>query len=963
MRRIGWWCGLMLAVWHGVLFPGFVRAAPGNTEVVRPFEATDFALAYDVLVGAGDLHRAFLVAEQAVRAVPKDKVWRRRLALVSEWTQRPDVAAQQWLAMFEQGDRSPEVVQAVIRLAPLIEQPLVALQAWGERAKQQPLTELQWRDILALYEMAAEPVKGSVFFEAQFQAHRSPYLLEFAARLAENAGDDVRAQRLYAARVNLAPFSLDALVKAVVHLVRMGQMPEALTLMTAHEHQVPPEAFVFWRLLGQVAWEMQSFDHAQGAYAKFAGLPQATPADWSRLVFLLRDKHPAQAADMALQAYQRYGAVDQLLLALGLYVNLGDMAAQARVFDGLASQAAPQVLSDTRVLLMRAQFHQRQKKADLAWADYQQALTKEPTNSEVVLSSLWFLIDGQRAGVLPGFMQRHAEMAAVQPEFWSAYAAGNQVLERHRDAVKWYAKAAARTPDDALLLLNYGDALERSQQLGAADRVRRHAWLILKTKYPEPASVKAIGQSPELLSLARLNMLNQPGDPGMALVRQWVTEMRGLTNDLPSEQTLALVLGWAIVKEQFENARSWMWLRYAGQAALAPPLWGESQVALQLKDTQTMGRLLARHADGLPIYNRYDTAYELGHVQQALDLAFKGMSAQDDEPLYDRFRQHAPLHANYVQVAWGKEHQAGLDVTTLQFETRLNLAPQWQVVLNSSRQRHAVSEPVLASLAPDSDRLESAKLTWLGGRGPTVLEVSKRREEADWLSFSLNQSAQWGGRWSLEAGVDYRTESTVSQPMRVAGMVNQLHGSVSYALGKRESVRVAASWQRFATQWGDDLGTGLAIDLEFGYRVRTEYPDWRWRTYLGRQQFNHGVGLSAAALATLPADFQTAVANGAVDPAAYFLPESSTTLGGCLSMGENLGGQNLQRVYSKAWRPFMDVCLNHNTLSGSGVNSVFGVAGSVLGDDHWLMQLQNSDGSQTGSAASNALMLRYRRYF
>jgi hypothetical protein len=80
-------------------------------------------------------------------------------------------------------------------------------------------------------------------------------------------------------------------------------------------------------------------------------------------------------------------------------------------------------------------------------------------------------------------------------------------------------------------------------------------------------------------------------------------------------------------------------------------------------------------------------------------------------------------------------------------------------------------------------------------------------------------------------------------------------------------------------------------------------------------------------------------------------------------MGDNVGGQGLQSTYSRAWRPFLDFCFNHNTLGGSGLNSTLGLAGSIMGEDHLLMQLQNSDGTQPGSSAINALAVRYRRYF
>jgi tetratricopeptide (TPR) repeat protein len=945
-----------------------VSGASGS-ESLRAFDPQDFELAYQVLLGAGDLKRAFLVAQRAVQSVPGNRQWRRKLAQVSEWTQRPDVAAQQWLALFDQGDRSVDTVQAVIRLAPQSDQPLLALQAWAELAMRQPLTDAQWMDVFSLYELAAEPLKGAHFFESQFATSNNPKLLELAARLAENGGDDDRAQRLYSQRAGMAPFSLDVMLRAVVQLVRKDKMQDALALLQAHQHQVPAQAVAYWQLLSQVAWDAGNYGVARSAYAQYAGGPQTSIGDWSRLIFLVRPDYPAQAADLALMAYRKFGSTDQLMLALGIYEELGDAASQSRVYAELGEKATTLAMSEPRFLMMRGQFYQRQKMTKLAWTDFQQALKQAPSDADALQANLWFLVDEQRVDVLPRFLRAHAPAAAKDVRLWSAYAAASQVLERHRDAVGWYAKAAAHRPNDFPMLLNYADALERVGRSGMADRVRRHVWTQLKEKFPNAHVAKIAVSNPELLALARLSLVNQPGDPSLALVRQWVSQMRGLADAPSTEQTAILVLGWAILTEQFSTARAWMWKRYARHSQTAPPIWADSQTALQLQETQIMDYLLSRRGDAMPIYNRYDTAYALGHVRQATDMAFLGMAPQDDEPLYDRYRQHVPAQSNYAQLAWSLQRQGGLNSHALQFETRFMVNPTLELLLSGTRSQQSGSDsgPVLQALTPSTDRLMGAQLNWRGSRGTTSLAVTRRDELDSLTSVRLQQNYQWGGRLSLEAGVDVQAESNISLPMQVAGYENSLHASMTYALGKREYLRIAPRASRYYSQFGDDMGSGNFLDMEFGYRIRTEYPDWRVRGYLTRQLFSVGNGMSAESFTRLPLVAQTAVldafANGSIDPVHYFVPESRTNWGGCWGMGENLAGQNLQTTYTRAWRPFFDLCANHNTVSGTGASGSVGLAGSITGEDHVYIELRSSDGTQTGNLSTNALVVRYRRYF
>jgi len=373
-----------------------------------------------------------------------------------------------------------------------------------------------------------------------------------------------------------------------------------------------------------------------------------------------------------------------------------------------------------------------------------------------------------------------------------------------------------------------------------------------------------------------------------------------------------------------------------------------------------MDRLLTRQADALPIYNRYDIARELGNVDQALSMAFAGMSAQDDEPLYDRFRQHAPAQASYLQIGGQVHRQGALDSHALQFETRLVINSRLQLVLNWSRQQPTSTDPLLSGLAPSVDQLGSAKIQWQGPRGATSLTLLRRSGQTDLTGFRLTQSHQWSGRLTLDAGLNFRVDSTASQPLRLAGYESSIFGSLNYALGKREYVRVAPRFSRYETQWGDLLGSGQALDLEVGYRFRTEYPDWRVRTFASWQRFSSATTLSAESLARLPVAVQSAIANNALDPVAYFMPTGNVVWGACLGMGDNLGGQNLQETYSRAWRAFGDLCFNHNTSSVSGV---LGIAGSVSGEDHLLLQWQSSDGTGSGGAPANTLLARYRRYF
>jgi polysaccharide biosynthesis protein PelB len=525
-----------------------------------------------------------------------------------------------------------------------------------------------------------------------------------------------------------------------------------------------------------------------------------------------------------------------------------------------------------------------------------------------------------------------------------------------------------------------------------AERIRRHAWMQLKKRHPNPAALLKPHESNELLALARMTILNNPGDPGMELVRRLVAQLRGVPAMEKDAQTQALILGWAIAKEQYPNARTWMWTNYVRHAHKAP-MWGESQTALQLKETQVLDQLLKKHSNALPLYNRHDIAHELGDVAQALDIAFKGQLLQDDEPMYDRFRLYAPQNSHYVQLESQSEQQAGLTAQAYHWEARWVVNPRLHFLLGSKGQVQTPKDKLMGEITPEWSQLTNLEARWFRARSQTSLELSDTDNgAAHFWGVRIKHNYQWTGHSSLDGYLAYRTESTISPAMRVAGYENGAGIGANFTLSKREYMRVSLRYADYFSQSGESLGSGRFADIEAGHRLRLDYPDWRisayarWQDYTPLQSSNNTDGIEPEPIIEPPpeppVDSMNQSAEPPSDPIAPrnaiaprnterrrrdffdpFIPRSSVTTGVCLGMGENLGGQNMQQNYSRAWRYFGNVCVNQDSIGGSSVNGTIGVAGSIVGNDHVRIQFQSGNSMLPGNAATQSLNIRYRYYF
>lgn len=940
---------------------------PGPAEPeaqLRRFQAEDFALAYDVFLGNGQLQPALQIARQAVRELPRDRTWRRRLAQVAEWLARTDIAAEQWRALFTMGDRSEETVSSLLRLATSLDDPTTALPAWTYLSQQRPLTDAQWTDVYWLFENASQPQRGSQYFEAQYRERRLPLLLDLAARLAANAGEEDRALALYTERVALEPMDSEALVQAVFIRLRRDQLDEAVALMRTHMHRVPDSELDFWRLLGQVAWETRDYPMSRQAYARSVDSPRAELGDWSRLIFLTRQEQPQRAAELALLAWQRFGTLEQLLLALEIYAERGETSAQARIYAGLNPQQRRIAEQNLTFLLGRAQFHQRRRESQLAWADLRRAQRLAPGDETTLITTLWFLIEVGWPRELELALAQNEKRAKDTPAYWQPYAAGRLALGQARQSGSWYRMALARTPDDALLLAGYADALDQQQQTGMADRVRRQAWMRLAALRAERKDLPELARRPEFQTWVRLSLANRPGDPGLALMRQLQEEWRGVS---PEVAEMAgrdeLVLAWALTRELPESARRWMLQRYtlAGRPA---PVWAEAQLAQQQNDVARMTQLLRRKDQLLPPTSRIDLALATGQTSLAIDTAYRNMARESEAvAMHEHFRQQAPRQAHYVQLRAFQEKLGPMDRLGSELEARLVLAPGLHLLLDWTRVQQSSSDPEFSTLLPSSDQIDKVELRWLERERESRVALTRRTELESYNGLRLHQNGRWMHRLAYEVDLQYRGNSELSLPLRAAGYESSVQGALTYQVDKRNYLRASPRLSRYYTQYDDYLGSGTGMELEAGHHFRSTYPDWRARFYLQSQAYSRDGGLSPQTLQRLPAYLQTGIGAGTIDPVGYFIPQDSTTVGACLAVGDNLSGLSLQNDYSRAWRPYADLCLTNNSVVGDGYITTLGVAGPIRGPDHLAIQFLNSDGTVPGSSPLSTLTIRYRHYF
>jgi predicted Zn-dependent protease len=944
------------------LFGALVASAHAAEPAValRPYDEAIYRLAFDVFVGGGQLDDAYRVAAAAVRQRPDDLVWRERLAQVAEWSGRPVEALEQWTFLAQRG--SDRARQGVLRLAPGLNADDALLAVWLATARTRPLTREESLRVAALFETLGEPREAIAFFEAQERRRPDAVNLELIAALNERSGRVPEAIAAYERLAAVQPLD-DAGTLALTGLhMKRGDFQRAFDVLAQRRSQAGDDE-EFWRLYGELAWQLQRDDAAGDAYARLAKRGQARAFELQRLVNLLRRDRPQDAARLAEAGWTRFADPLLLLAALDLHAQRGDGVSQDRLFAALAPADDARFAGQPYFFLLRANRQVARGRIAAAEADFGRALAMAPSDPSVRASWLWFLVEHGRPQALRAAMRETVPLARTEPQFWAPLAAGHLALGEPAAALGWLRRELASRQNDYLWLLTYAEALEQDGQAGMAARVRRHAWHTLRAA---AAQDKRLLENREAtIAAARLALTQAPGDPAAAAIRLVLRQDDAVpTADRPvaarAQDAAAreLVLSWALSGETNDAARAWMWREYGRR--LARPAWAEAALALEDNDFETMDRLLADAR--APVESRVEMARTMGRYRTAQTLGFAAATTRDrDDDLHtglaDDLRRTAPsLVLRQTMFDYRPLRGDNTFVAApLWLGERLRLAPFYSLTLQSSR-----DEDVLTRV-PSRDQHAGLALLWRERRHQTELVVGQR-DAADRFGTGMllhGRDLSRRLRGTLRLALNDRASDTAA--LLVGGMKDEARGTLQYAFSKREYATLGASLQRFDTQAGTRLGDGDRIDLEVGHRLRTEYPDLLVRAYAAHQRYRPE-GATDAVGARLNPD-------GTIPDATFFLPQSFSYYSATIGFGEYLRGQPFQwdrfgeEPFSRALRPFASVGIGYNTITGTGFNGLVGIAGSVLGSDQLALYFLTTQGGTGTFTRASELVLRYQYYF
>ncbi len=971
---------LRLAEAHGGAWPQKAAMRPGERPdgPQLPFDDKAYALGYEVFLENRKLEDAWKVAASAVRQVPDQADWRERLAKVAEWTGRADQGLDNWWQLARQTGRD-DAWQAVLRLAPGLLHDQALIDALQYQVGKQPGEIHLLRELVGAWERTGEPRAALDFLAGRNHRQPAPAELEIMADLAERAADGQLALHTWQRLLNLpGEATPPRVIRAATLALAQGNNPDALhwleLVLSPSGTDNPPELL---RLTGQVAENEQRDKLAVQAFRELVGNKQAAPSDFDALIRLLEAPHPLEAAGFAVSAWERFKTAPHLIRALDIYATRQQWAAMGSLFSRLSPTARapydslPELQRRPDFLRLRAAYLQHTGRLAEARRDITAALKLTPGSRELQTAMLWLLIEGNDGPALRRFLVAHEPGWRHEPGQHDGLAAAYLALSLPKVALERYLTPRLdEHRHDFLWLMNYADALEQNQHADRAWRLRRH---LLGQEWQNQANAAVDGKNgansknrlglpaeqidrARRLARSRLLITQRSGDVGLAALRQLLRLDRDSTGQ-PADGAMAAAIGWLQEAGEYAAERAHLWQQYARSRGKPANrlLWAEISVALADHNNAELATLLDHYGELLPRYDRINAARRLGDLRLAQSDAFETQSAQsDDDPLHMQlaeslleFSDHAGARLAMNQLGAFDERQAAVD-------WHLAINPKLSLDFSLGRIERRHIDPVAIGSAPD-ERFTSLRINWRHDDGESTLLAERRHSLRDYTPLQVEHEQRIDHRLSLKIGLGQHLVSQESTALRVAGMKDRVAFSLSYQPTRLDRITLEQVGERYQLQSGSAIGSGNRRTLTISHALRQDSPDLEISAFWSAHRFNRQASYSDPALGPL---LPAGVATVGDLPAGFFLPEDFNFSGLRLSTDSRY-----ERQYTRALRPYGSIARTWHSELGAGYDIRLGLAGSLLGADHFSLTWGMAKAGVQTSAPTRELNFNYRLHY
>jgi polysaccharide biosynthesis protein PelB len=904
-----------------------------------PFDPELFALSYDVFLANSNPADAFLLAEKAVAAQPRDFVWHRKAAQSAEWSGNSFKALEHWFFLARE-TRQQDAIDNAFRLA----------RALGDGSRLKLLLEQQGvknnpallREYVSVCEVAGVPDDAITALELHRGGAGRKYALEQLARLYEAVG---RNKDAIAARLDLVKsfgVSGTELVKAASLAYGSGDMQLAYTILRMGG-QLPGSESEYWKAYGDLAWALQDTLIAEKASRLLFESGVARETDFQRLIMVSREKYPERAYDLALAAWKRFGKEKYLSNLLELGITLKRYAELAVLIrDAEKSGALKSMEEAANFWTLVAQVYRGNGNVSASVRSYQRALGVSPSDGILAAGYIWWLLDLDQRGELRRTLQAWDGREKIMPELAEPFGSAYIYLGESIRALVYFKSIYEQKRNDPAWLAAYADALEQAGWPEAAFAERLRAMRLARKRMNTGTGAGSEDRRTFQLDYARLAMGLVPGD---ALDKMMLGIMRSPQDEVSRE----LIAAWALSTQRSDLARIWYWREFARMAQR--PAWVELSQALEDNDRPRIAALLEHDPDRLASRDAIEGAQRAGWTPLAETHAFEQFQGNDRDHLLDRLvRELYGTHPGWFRYQVSLIEQDGVGFLDQKASLAVPVSHRFSLRLDADNIYIRAQKSDVLRAYPGTMRSVQAGVLMRHESGTAELMAGMRDGLSQHVMASLKGDWKIDSRLSLSANLNVGTPATESVPMQIAGLNDEAEVSLSNALTPSDTLMLKLSGRYLKDQERRNLGEGASFEGELTHRILADWPDINAKLFGGYYYYARTGTPSGKTLALIPPETPA--------DASFFVPPTFYQAGMGLSIGQE--GHN---DYIRDWRPYVAADAIWNSESGFGYHYEFGLLGPVFGLDNLECAFSQDSGSFGRSETTTRFDLRYMYHF
>ena len=566
------------------------------------------------------------------------------------------------------------------------------------------------------------------------------------------------------------------------------------------------------------------------------------------------------------------------------------------------------ILSDTAFLSARALYFQSQRRIDECLADYREALSLSPQDSDLQQGYLWALISGKKFGALEQALRRGHGKAMKDPAYWGVFGAAYLSIGEPQKALPFFVKQA-KTKNDYLWRLAYADALDQAGMPDPAWTLRRQNWTEMR-KIPDKDLIANPEARDRVISLAlqfgpadtgrrMLANLIQDRDLKQALRRRSASrgpskavtslnilgpnsaaivsaqalgesiritllnlQVSSVENSIEDRDQSAgerasaseLALSYLLSNEGFVSARAWLLTRNAN--SLAKPAWARLSIALATQDKAEMMKLLDDLPDWLPRYDRVEAMKALGRTAAAQTSAFETLEKRPDNfQAYQSFLSTVNDDVTRVDVANIHQRFADLTVRETSVSAKWRIDQRWLVHADLAKGQMAWDPAPgnLASVLPKGTSWLQFGAKAVIDKGYLAVDLARYTMLRDFSSLQFEWQGNFERTWSVNTKLGHHVPATETPALKVGGYKDTFEARLSHQLTGRDRLTASLGMNRYATQDNTALGSSLSFTAGCIHQIEKLRPGVSFNVELSHSKFKRSEGADAVTALMTPA--------------------------------------------------------------------------------------------------------------